>query len=74
MYHNKHNLARLVRVKEFAKKLNASPTAVALAWTLNQPMNVFALIGATNPEQLADNLTALEITLDADQLRYLEHG
>jgi aryl-alcohol dehydrogenase-like predicted oxidoreductase len=74
VYHNKHNFARLERVKEFAKKFDASQMAIALAWTLNQPMNVFALIGPTTPAQLDDNVSALEITFDADQLRYLEHG
>lgn len=74
VYHNRVNFARLERVKEFAKKLDATQTAVALAWTLNQPVNIFALIGPANAAQLADNLTALDITLDPDQLRYLEHG
>lgn len=74
VYHNRINFARLARVKEFAKKLGATTTAIALAWTLNQPLNVFALIGPVTPAQLGDNLTALEIALDADQLRYLELG
>ncbi|MHB8637645.1 MAG: aldo/keto reductase [Fimbriimonadaceae bacterium] len=74
VYHNRINFGRLERVKEFAKRLDATPTAVALAWTLNQPLNVFALIGPTDAGQLADNLTALDIALDADELRYLEHG
>jgi len=74
VYHNRINFARLKRVKEFAKKLDATPTAVALAWTLNQPLNAFALIGPTNAAQLTDNLTSLELNLDAEELRYLEHG
>ncbi|HLK17251.1 MAG TPA: aldo/keto reductase [Fimbriimonadaceae bacterium] len=74
VYHNRINFGRLERVKEFAKKLGATPTAVSLAWTLNQPVNIFALIGPTDPSQLADNLTALDISLTPDELRYLEHG
>ena len=74
VYHNRINFGRLERVKEYAKKLDATPTAIALAWTLNQPLNAFALIGPANTAQLADNLTSLEIALDPDELRYLEHG
>jgi aryl-alcohol dehydrogenase-like predicted oxidoreductase len=74
VYHNKHNFARLERAKEFGKRLGISPNAVALAWYLNQPINGFGLIGPETPAQLEDNLTALEITLDPDELRYLEFG
>lgn len=73
-YHNKYNWARRERVHEFAKKLGASPTAVALAWTLNQPMNIFCLIGPANVDQLKDNLTCLEVKLDPDELAYIENG
>jgi aryl-alcohol dehydrogenase-like predicted oxidoreductase len=74
VYHNTHNFARLERADEFSKRLGISPNAVALAWALNQPMNLFALIGPDSAAQLEDNLTALEITLDADELQYLEFG
>ena len=74
VYHNRINFARLERVKEFAKKLDATPTAIALAWTLNQPLNAFTLIGPANVTQLADNLTALDIKLESDELKYLESG
>lgn len=74
VYHNRINFERLKRAKEFANKLNTSPSSIALAWTLNQPLNIFALVGPANVSQLKENLEAVEITFDPDQLRYLEKG
>lgn len=74
VYFNKVNLPRLERAKEFAAKRGCSSNSIALAWLLAQPMNLYALIGPTNISQLKDNLEALEVSLDPDEVRYLEHG
>ena len=74
VYHNRINFARLERVKEIAKRLGATPTQVALAWTLNQPLEIWCLIGPANLEQLEDNLGALELALTPEDLAFLEHG
>ncbi|MEU9957292.1 aldo/keto reductase [Streptomyces sp. NPDC050982] len=58
-----------VRVAEAA---GVSPAQVALAWLLSRPGNVVPILGATKPEQLADNLGAVEAVLEDDWLAGLE--
>ncbi|WP_280450763.1 aldo/keto reductase, partial [Nocardia cyriacigeorgica] len=48
-----------------------SPAQVALAWTLAQPGITAPVLGARTLAQLEDNLGALTVHLDADQLRLL---
>ena len=45
-----------------------SLTHVALAWVLAQPGITSAIVGASRPEQLQDSLSALDITLQAEEL------
>jgi len=74
VYRNSINAARLKRAKEFAKKYKTLPSTISLAWTLSQPLNIFALIGPANTDQLKHNLEALELKLSLDELNYLEFG
>jgi aryl-alcohol dehydrogenase-like predicted oxidoreductase len=59
-------------VAEVADELGRTPAQVALAWTMRHPAVVSPLIGARTPQQLADNLVALDIDFDEDQLRRLD--
>lgn len=74
VYENEANQARRERLKELASQKGFSPTQLSLAWTLNQPMNAFALIGPRTVEQVADNMQAAEIALTQDECRWLENG
>jgi len=74
VYHNEVNFARRVRVAQMASEKGVSETQLALAWTLNQPINVFGLIGPRTVEQLEDNLKAVDITLTPEELTWLEDG
>jgi aryl-alcohol dehydrogenase (NADP+) len=49
-----------------------SPTTVAVAWVLGNPLITAPIIGASKPEQLADTLKATELTLDAELLTELD--
>lgn len=51
-----------------ARELGASAAQVALAWTLRHPSVVSSLIGARTPEQLQENISALDVTLDESHL------
>jgi aryl-alcohol dehydrogenase (NADP+) len=46
---------------------------LALAWVLANPIITAPIIGASRPEQLADNFKALEIKLDTDLKDKLDH-
>ena len=55
-----------------AKSKEVSVAQVALAWLLHQPQVSSVIVGAKRPEQLADNLAATEVSLNADELRSLD--
>ena len=44
---------------------------VALAWLLHQPAVTSVIIGAKRPDQLADNLAAIDLTLSDEELSTL---
>ena len=44
----------------------------ALAWLLTRPFVTSVIIGAKTPEQLADNLGASDVTLDAEHVAQLD--
>jgi aryl-alcohol dehydrogenase-like predicted oxidoreductase len=55
-----------------AREAGASPSQVAIAWTLANPAIVAPVMGARTLEQAIDNLGALDLTLTADQLSRLD--
>ncbi len=68
---NKPNFVRLERVRELAAKKRATPAQLALAWVLNQPLNVYALIGPQTINELNEALPALAVTLSPEELAWL---
>lgn len=74
LYGHKEAQERLGRARDLARQRGVTANRVALAWVLSQPFPVSAVVGPRNPGQLADSLSALDITLSpADALR-LENG
>ncbi len=59
-------------VAEVAKELGCKPGHVAMAWAMRHRAVVSPLIGARTLEQFQDNLGALDVAFDDDQLRRLE--
>jgi aryl-alcohol dehydrogenase-like predicted oxidoreductase len=55
-----------------AKELGRPPAQVALSWITKRPGVVSTIIGATKPEQLRDNLKALELDIPAKLAANLE--
>jgi aryl-alcohol dehydrogenase-like predicted oxidoreductase len=64
--------AVLTAVHAVAGELGVTPAQVALAWTRVHSRAVHPLAGASSPEQLADNLAAIELTLPDDAVRRLD--
>jgi voltage-dependent potassium channel beta subunit len=69
--------ARLERAKRFsalAAELGEKPAQLAIAWCLRNPNVSTVILGASRPEQLRENLGALELAekLDADVVRRIE--
>jgi aryl-alcohol dehydrogenase-like predicted oxidoreductase len=61
-------------VRKVADDIGATPSQVALAWTLHNPAVTAPIIGARTPAQLADNLGALEVAIPDDALASLEEA
>lgn len=64
----------LACVRDVAKELETTPSAVALAWLLRQPQVTSAIFGARSVEQLEANLKAAEVQLADDQVRRLDEA
>jgi pyridoxine 4-dehydrogenase len=54
-----------------AARLGATPSQVALAWTLAQAPNVLLIPGTSSPAHLAENLAAADLVLDDEALAAL---
>ncbi len=62
-------LTRVQQLGAVAQELGCSLAQMALAWVLRQPNVSSAIIGASRPEQVTENVKAAEITLPEDVLR-----
>jgi aryl-alcohol dehydrogenase-like predicted oxidoreductase len=60
------------RLREIGAGRGASVAQVALAWLLARPAVSSVLVGASRPEQLADNLAAASLDLTADEVAALD--
>ncbi len=65
------NWARAQRAASLAAELDATPNQVALAWLLHQPFPVIPILGTSQLNHLNDALGALDLALDAQQVRWL---
>jgi len=72
------NMERLPRVlsalRKVADETGTSVARVALAWQLTKPFVTSIIIGAKKPEQLSDNLAAVELALSPEQLQLLDEA
>lgn len=71
-YCHEPNFERLERARRLAEVKGVSVPQVALAYLFHHGLNVFALVGAASPAELADNLPALDIKLTAAELSWLD--
>ncbi len=67
-YVTPENLARLEQVKETCRKTGLSPAAVTLCYITCNPLNGFAIVGCSNPDQLRDSMTAADAVPDISGL------
>jgi aryl-alcohol dehydrogenase-like predicted oxidoreductase len=65
-------LARVQDLRPIAEDLGLSMAQLALAWVLQNRNVAAAIIGATRPEQVHDNVKAAGVTLDEDVLARID--
>ncbi|GAA0242968.1 aldo/keto reductase family protein [Actinomadura nitritigenes] len=71
-YLNDDLLTRVQNLKPIADDLGLSMAQLAIAWTLQNPNVSAAIVGASRPEQVADNVKAAGVKLDADVLKRID--
>ncbi|MFB4299457.1 aldo/keto reductase family protein [Actinomadura sp. NTSP31] len=71
-YLNDDLLTRVQNLKPVADDLGLSMAQLAIAWTLQNPNVSAAIVGASRPEQVADNVKAAGVKLDADVLKRID--
>lgn len=62
------NLDKVRKLGEVAESLDITMSQLALAWILRKPEISAALIGATKPEQIVENVKASDVVLSNDVL------
>jgi len=59
-------------LKEVARRHNASPSSVALAWLLSKPAISSVIVAGRKSAHLEDNIRAVDLQLSEDDLRQLD--
>ena len=71
-YYHEQDFAIVDRITQVARKLGVKNAQVALAWILRQPGITAPILGASRAEHLEDAVEALNLKLDAEELKTLE--
>jgi aryl-alcohol dehydrogenase-like predicted oxidoreductase len=67
-------LAAVQRLRPIADDAGLSMAQLAVAWVLQNPAVSTAIIGATRPEQIRDNVKAAGVTLDAEIMKRVDEA
>lgn len=70
-FYNDDNWQRYDRCIELAEKKGKTPIQMALAWVLNQPFHIAAVIGPERIEELESSMEGSDITLTPKEVKYL---
>jgi aryl-alcohol dehydrogenase-like predicted oxidoreductase len=67
-------LTAVQRLKPLAEQAGLTMAQLAVAWVLQNPNVSSAIVGATKPSQLEDNVKASGVRLDADLLKAIDEA
>jgi aryl-alcohol dehydrogenase-like predicted oxidoreductase len=73
-YCHEENFERLDRAHVLAEDRGLTVPQIALAYVLNQPMEVFALVGCNTGEEFRANAEAAGVELTPEEVSWLETG
>ncbi|MFC2007781.1 aldo/keto reductase [Chloroflexota bacterium] len=65
------NLKVLEKLKFVAKKLNKTPSQIALRWVMQNPYVATAIVGVKNVAQVEENVVASDFTLSKEDIEFL---
>jgi aryl-alcohol dehydrogenase-like predicted oxidoreductase len=66
------NLELVARVEELAREKDVTPSQLALAWVLHRGEEIVPIPGTKRRRYLEENVAAVEIELDAEELERIE--
>ncbi len=73
-YLNERGFRILDALDAVARKYNATPARVSLAWLLARPSITAPIVSATNLDQLNDLISSVELALDRDSIELLNRA
>ncbi|MDF2499665.1 MAG: voltage-gated potassium channel [Anaerosporomusa subterranea] len=71
-YFTEANFVKVEKLKTLAGELNLPLSNLSLAWVLAQPNITSAIIGASRPEQVLENIKAADVRLSQDVVEEIE--
>ena len=71
-YLNEYGFGVLAALDDVAKRYDAKPGQIALAWLIARPVVTAPIASATTLEQVAELVEAAEIELDVDSIQKLD--
>jgi aryl-alcohol dehydrogenase-like predicted oxidoreductase len=73
-YRSDYLLAAVAELKPIAAELGLTMAQMALAWVLRRPEVASAIIGASRPAQIADNVRAVGVQIPAGVLEQIDRA
>ncbi len=73
-YCSEENFERLDRAVALGTRTGLTLPQIAVAYVLNYPLNIFALIGCQAPEEWQANVAAMDLALSPSDLQWLDTG
>jgi aryl-alcohol dehydrogenase-like predicted oxidoreductase len=73
-YRSGYLLEAITKLKPIASDLGLTMSQMALAWVLRRKEVTSAIIGASRPEQIAENVVAADVVLPADVLEQIDQA
>ncbi|HZE41474.1 MAG TPA: aldo/keto reductase family protein [Stackebrandtia sp.] len=67
-------LSAVQRLRPIAEELGTNLARLALAWVLGRPNVASAVMGASRPDQIRDNVAALELSLDDEVCKRIDEA
>jgi aryl-alcohol dehydrogenase-like predicted oxidoreductase len=71
---NERGFKVLAALDHVAKKYNATPAGISLAWLLARPSITAPIVSATNLDQLKDLFSSVDLTLDRGSIEFLNQA
>ncbi|HEV7969169.1 MAG TPA: aldo/keto reductase [Candidatus Acidoferrales bacterium] len=73
-YLNERGFKIVAALDQVAKKYDATPAKISLAWLLARPSITAPIVSATNLDQLRDLIASVELVLDRDSMEFLNQA